>query len=498
MMADQTIRLYTAEQVRGLDKCAIEGHGIPGMTLMEKAGKSTFDVARTAYPSAIKYLVLCGGGNNGGDGYIIARLALEAGLQITVCALKDPGQLAGDALTAANRWQEAGGVARAWPPDEPLDFDLVFDAMLGTGLDREPAGEYGDAVEFINRSGKPVIAVDIPSGLNADTGVAMGRAVEANQTVTFIGEKRGMYTADGPDHVGIISYSDLETPMSVRESQPDHGILIQESMILEYLPERRRNSHKGNFGWVLAVGGTEGMSGAVRLAGEAALRSGAGKVTIATRSGHAALVNMSCPELMVKAVEEPVQLDGLLGEVSVVVTGTGLGQADWSVQMLGACLGASRPLVIDADGLNLLAGEFSGSTLPPCVLTPHPAEAGRLLGCSARDIQSDRVGTALELAKRRQATVALKGCGTVIADPSGRYAICPFGNPGMATAGSGDVLAGVIGAMIAQGLGLWDAALCGVLAHALAGDQAAARAGERGMIATDITGRLPFVLNAKS
>lgn len=465
---------------------------------MEMAGKSTFEEARAAYPLAGKYLVLCGGGNNGGDGYIVARLALKAGLQVTLCALKEPGQLAGDALTAASRWQEAGGVARSWPLDESLDFDLVIDAMLGTGLDREPAGKYGDAVDFINRSGKPVIAVDIPSGLNADTGVAMGRAVHANRTVTFIGEKRGMYTADGPDYVGNISYSDLETPLSVRGSQPDFGILIQESMIHDFLPVRSRNSHKGSFGWVLTVGGNEGMSGAVRLAGEAALRSGAGKVTVATRSGHAALVNMSCPELMVRAVEDPEQFGGLLSEVSVIVTGTGLGQTDWSGQMLSACLGASKPLVIDADGLNLLAGDLSGATLPPSILTPHPAEAGRLLGCGARDIQSDRVGTAQGLAKHRQAIVVLKGCGTVIAEPSGRYAICPFGNPGMATAGSGDVLAGIIGAMVAQGLGLWDAALCGVLAHALAGDQAAMRAGERGLIATDITGQLPFILNPKS
>ncbi len=462
---------------------------------MEKAGKSTFDLARAAYPSAGNYLVLCGGGNNGGDGYIVARLALEAGLQVTVCALKDPGQLTGDALTAAGRWQQAGGVARVWPPDESLDFDLVFDAMLGTGLDREPAGDYGDAVEFINRSGRPVIAVDIPSGLNADTGVAMGRAVHANQTVTFIGEKRGMYTADGPDYVGNVSYSDLDTPISVRNSQPDFGILIQESLVRDLLPVRSRNSHKGSFGWVLAVGGNEGMSGAVRLAGEAALRSGAGKVTVATRSAHAALINTGCPELMVRAVEGPEQLGGLPDEVSVIVTGTGLGQTGWSGQMLSACLGASRPLVIDADGLNLLAGEFAAATLPPSILTPHPAEAGRLLGCSARDIQSDRVGTARQLAERRQAIVVLKGCGTVIADPSGRYAICPCGNPGMATAGSGDVLAGIIGAMVAQGLDLWDAALCGVLAHALAGDRAAMRAGERGMIATDITSQLPFVLN---
>lgn len=497
-MSDQTLRLYTAEQVRGLDKCAIDGHGIPGMDLMEMAGKSTFELAREIFPQASRFLVLCGGGNNGGDGYIIARLAREAGLSAQVCALKDPAQLPGDAATAASRWLESGGDVLAWPLEESCDFDLVFDAMLGTGLDRAPAGAYGDAVDFINNSGKPVIAVDIPSGLNADSGVAMGRAVRADHTVTFIGDKRGLYTADGPDHAGIVRFSDLGTPFSVRESEPDYGILIQESLILELLPERKRNSHKGSFGWVLAVGGNHGMSGAVRLAGEAALRSGAGKVTVATRAEHAALVNMTCPELMVRGVEGGEQVSDLAHQASVIVTGTGLGQTEWSKSMLQSCLESGLPLVIDADGLNLLAAEFPAANLPPSILTPHPAEAGRMLGCSSSKIQSDRVGAALQLARNCQAVVTLKGCGTVVADPGGRYAICPFGNPGMATAGSGDVLAGVIGAMVAQGLDLWHAGLAGVLAHALAGDLAAARLGERGLIATDITAQLPSVLNRTS
>jgi len=497
-MADQTFRLYTGEQVRGLDKCAIEGHGIPGMDLMERAGKITFEVARTAFPEAHSYLLLCGGGNNGGDGYIVARLAKEAGLQAQVCALKDPAQLHGDAATAAARWLQAGGEVQSWPLQHSSAFDLVFDAMLGTGLDREPAGSYGDAVDFINNSGQPVIAVDIPSGLNADTGVAMGRAVRANHTVTFIGDKRGMYTADGPDYVGAVTYSDLETPLSVRDSQPDYGILIQESLIPRLLPGRKRNSHKGSFGWVLAAGGNHGMSGAVRLAGEAALRSGAGKVTVATRSAHAELINSTCPELMVRGVESDEQLKQLAGQVSVIVTGTGLGQTAWSRRILETCLQAGTPLVVDADGLNLLAGEFSDANLPPSILTPHPAEAGRLLECNSAQIQSDRVGAAQELAQRRQAIVALKGCGTVVAHPDGRYAICPFGNPGMATAGSGDVLAGVIGAMAAQGLDLWHASLAGVLAHALAGDLAAVSRGERGLIATDITAQLPCVLNRQA
>jgi len=497
-MTDHYTRLYTAEQVRRLDKCAIEGHSIPGIELMELAGASTFDAARLAFPAARKYGVFCGGGNNGGDGYIVARLAREAGLEAVVCALKDPTGLHGDAAIAAQRWRDAGGEVQFWPLDKLEACDLVFDALLGTGLDREPAGDYGAAVDLINRSGKAVVAVDIPSGLNADTGVAMGRAVEADMTVTFIGAKRGLFTADGPDYAGKVKYYDLETPQSVRDSEPDYGILIQESLLGELLPERRRNSHKGSYGWMLGVGGNSGMSGAIRLAGEAALRSGAGKVTLATRSEHAALVNVACPELMVRGVENAGQLETLLGQVDVLVTGTGLGQTSWSEDMLQACLKATIPVVIDADGLNLLARlSLESAALPRnnWILTPHPAEAGRLLGCSSREIQSDRVGAALRLAERYEAVIALKGCGTVIAEPQGRYAICPFGNPGMASAGTGDVLAGVIGAMVAQGLDLWDAALAGVLAHALAGDLAAAHSGERGMLASDITAHLPAVLN---
>jgi len=497
-MTDHYTRLYTAEQVRRLDKCAIEDHSIPGIELMELAGASTFDAARLAFPAARKYRVFCGGGNNGGDGYIVARLAREAGLDAMVCALKDPTGLHGDAAIAAQRWRDAGGDVQFWPLDSMEAFDLVFDALLGTGLDREPAGDYGAAVDLINRSGIAVVAVDIPSGLNADTGVAIGRAVEADMTVTFIGAKRGLFTADGPDYAGEVKFCDLEVPQSVRDSEPDCGILIQESLLGELLPERRRNSHKGSYGWMLGVGGNSGMSGAIRLAGEAALRSGAGKVTLATRSEHAALVNVACPELMVRGVEEASQLETLLGQVDVLVTGTGLGQTSWSDDMLQACLKSAVPVVIDADGLNLLARLSQESVDLPrnnWILTPHPAEAGRLLGSSSREIQSDRVGAAQRIAERYQAIVALKGCGTVIAEPQGRYAICPFGNPGMASAGTGDVLAGVIGAMVAQGLDLWHATLAGVLAHALAGDLAAVQSGERGMLASDITAHLPAVLN---
>jgi len=466
---------------------------------MERAGRSTFDAARAMFPGAHKLQVYCGSGNNGGDGYIVARLAREAGLEVAVCALREPAGLKGDAATAARLWQEAGGEVQPWPQDCLDDSDLVFDALLGTGLDREPAGDYGAAVNRINLSGKPVVAVDIPSGLNADTGVAMGRAVMADLTVTFIGRKRGLFTADGPDYAGEVIFSDLDTPQAVRDSEPNSGILIQEVFLQEVLPVRRRNSHKGSYGWVLGVGGNTGMSGAIRLAGEAALRSGAGKVTLATRSEHAGLVNQSCPELMVRGVEKGSELAGLIEAADVVVAGTGLGESAWAEKMIKTCLGSPAPVVMDADGLNLLARmepESSRLLAGQWIITPHPAEAARLLACRSGQVQADRVRAALELAERFQAVTVLKGCGTVVAAPDGRYAICPFGNPGMATAGSGDVLTGVIGAMVAQGVkDLWAAAIAGVLAHALAGDRVAAEQGERGMLASDITQRLPLVLN---
>jgi len=472
---------------------------------MERAGRAVFEAARQAWPRAQRWLVLCGAGNNGGDGYIVARLAHAAGLEVTLCALKAPTALGGDAALAAQRWADAGGQGEAWPIAGCDGFDLVVDALLGTGLDREPAGAYGAAVDAMNAAGEagcPLVAVDIPSGLHADTGVILGRAVRAQLTVTFIGNKRGLFTADGPDCAGSVHFSDLETPDTVRDSEPNSGIIIREEIISRLLPKRRRNSHKGSYGWLLGVGSDHGMSGAVRLCGEAALRSGAGKVTLVTRADHAGLINLACPELMVRGMENGASLEPLLNAVDALVTGTGLGQSEWSRSMFDSCMVAPSPVVVDADGLNLLAQRLphlEQSALPRgrWILTPHPAEAGRLLGCSAAQVQGDRVAAAQTLARRYQAVVVLKGCGTVIADPAERYAICPLGNPGMATAGTGDVLAGVIGAMLAQGLDCWEAALAGVVAHARAGDLAAARRGERGMLASDITRQLPAALNPR-
>jgi NAD(P)H-hydrate epimerase len=321
----------------------------------------------------------------------------------------------------------------------------------------------------------------------------MGCAVRADVTVSFIGQKRGLFTGDGPDHRGELVFDVLGTPADIHEDIGEAGLRIREPMIAELLPGRALNSHKGHFGHVLVAGGFEGMSGAARLAGEAALRSGAGLVTVATHSAHASMLNLTRPELMVTPVADDGQPGDVLERATVLAVGPGLGQQAWGRRLLDLCLKARHPLVVDADGLNLLAE--SASKRSEWVLTPHPAEAGRLAGCSTAEIQADRVGQAQALACKFNAVIVLKGCGTVVAGPDGAYAICPLGNPGMATAGSGDVLTGVIAGLLAQRLSPWHAALVGVVAHAAAGDRVAARQGRVGMLASDMIECLPLVLN---
>ncbi len=309
-----------------------------------------------------------------------------------------------------------------------------------------------------------------------------------------------MYTADGPDHCGQIVFDDLGVPVEAARDVGPGGDLLLEQYLPAVLTPRPRNTHKGRFGRLLVVGGQRGMSGAVHLCGEAALRSGAGLVTLATDPAHAGFVNAARPELMVRAVAGADELKAALEGSQVIAVGPGLGRSDWSRSLLKTCIDSGLPLVIDADGLNLLA-EFAAEGWLDSrlreghdwILTPHPAEAGRLLACSTDEVQLDRVSAAQRLAGRYQAGVVLKGCGTVVAGPGAAYAICPHGNPGMATAGSGDVLTGVIAALRGQGLESREAARCGVLAHALAGDEAAARLGQMAMVAGDLTQMLSVV-----
>lgn len=497
-------KLYTAQQCRDLDRRAIEQFSIPGFSLMSRAGNAVVEAARASYPASNSWLILCGAGNNGGDGYVIARLAHEFGVKTRVVALSDPGSLEGDAAQAFARYQEMCGAPLSWPAEIPDHINLVVDAMLGTGLDRPVEGDYRAAIEAVNQLDCSRIAVDIPSGLSADTGAIMGCAVHAHLTITFIGKKRGLYTADGPEQSGRIIFDRLEVPTRVYgvedppgpaapgSSEPRPGHLLNIDYLASHLKRRARNSHKGQFGHVLVVAGDIGMSGAARLAAEGALRSGAGLVTVATHPEHAAILNLGRPEMMVQAVSNAPELLAASERATVIALGPGLGTGPWGEALFAACFNDERPLVLDADGLNLLALE--PATRENWVLTPHPAEAARLLACDTRDVQADRVGSALALARRYQAVIILKGCGSVVAAPDGSWDICALGNPGMSTGGSGDVLTGVVAAMLAQGFNALEAARLATLAHANAGDRAAL-GGERGLLALDIAGQLQGAVN---
>ena len=316
-------RVYAPKQVRELDRIAIEEQGIPGYELMTRAGQACFAAARERFPEARRWLVLCGSGNNGGDGYVIARLALQNSLQVRLLALSDPEELGGDAATAWGDYASAGGEYMPWDAEPDFDgVDLIVDAMLGTGLERDLGGSYLDAVTLVNASGLPVVAVDSPTGLNGTTGTSMGAAIEADLTVTFVGQKQGFFLVDGPDCCGELVYADLDIePVDASVVTPTLNV-VTETLAAELLLPRPRTAHKGEHGHVLVIGGNAGMGGAARLAGEAALRGGAGLVSVATRAEHVAPLLAGRPELMVKGVETDTDLDGLIERADVIARGS--------------------------------------------------------------------------------------------------------------------------------------------------------------------------------
>ncbi|MGN6740906.1 NAD(P)H-hydrate dehydratase [Dyella sp.] len=480
---DHRYALYTVEQVRALDRHAIDVLGIPGFELMRRAAAAGLASLRRHWPQARRLAVWCGPGNNGGDGYLLGALAKEAGLQVELIALS--GQATGDALQARTAFEFAGGRVHLFDPAAPWpDVDVHVDALYGSGLNRAPEAPVAALIERINAGGKPVLALDVPSGLDADRGTCPGAAVRAKVTVCFIAAKRGLYTGVASDYVGELELDTLQLPTSLWQAQPADGELLRPTS----LPPRPRVAHKGDHGHLLVVGGDQGMGGAIRLCGEAALRAGAGLVSVATRDVHVVALNAGCPELMARGVDGPQAIAPLIERADVLAVGPGLGQGAWGHALWLTALDSDRPLVLDADGLNLLAREprrFDRAT----VLTPHPGEAARLLGVDIATAQADRFASVRELARRHGAVVVLKGAGSLVAHPDGRLAACPWGNPGMAVAGMGDVLTGVIAGLLAQGATAWEAACLGVGLHARAGD-AAAEAGERGLLASDLLGPL--------
>jgi ADP-dependent NAD(P)H-hydrate dehydratase / NAD(P)H-hydrate epimerase len=473
------ITLYRTAQVRELDRIAIQERGIPGFQLMSRAGYEVFQCIRNKWPETQSVAVFCGAGNNAGDGYIIAGLALEAGLKTSAYSLSDPVNLKGDALIAYRNYVETKGKVIPFQGEEVVDVDVIVDALLGTGLDRPVTGLYALAIQAINQSSAHIVAVDNPSGLNADTGNVMGCAVKADCTVTFIGLKQGLFTGQAADYCGEIFYASLAVPDTIFQDVLPSAVRVVKTP----LPRRDRCAHKGNYGHVLIVGGDRGYSGAARLAGEAALRVGTGLVSVATRSEHAGLMNLSRPELMCHGIETAGQLAVLLEKASVVVIGPGLGQSDWAKELFMAAITADKPLIIDADGLNLLAR--SPVIDSGWILTPHPGEAARLLGWSTIEIQQDRFASVMALQAKYGGIAILKGSGTLIASGD-EIAVSTTGNPGMASGGMGDVLAGVISGLLAQGLSLKNAAQQGVYRHGQAADLAAEKDGERGLLASDL------------
>ena len=491
--------LYRAAQVRALDQAAIEQEGIAAEQLMERAGAAAFSALRARWPQAGSILVLAGAGNNGGDGYVLARLAHRQRLGVRLLTLGEHDRLSGPALAAAQAYRDAGGSVEAFTRLPP-DAELIVDAMLGTGLERPVSGRWADAVAQCNAARAPVLALDIPSGLHADSGRVLGVAIEAAVTISFIGLKCGLFTGRGPDYCGEVCFDALRVPALIYASEIPAARRIDWPQQQQLLPRWRRSAHKGDLGFVWVVGGDAGMSGAPRLAAEAALRTGAGRVAIVTHPAHAAALNLGRPELMVHGVAETGLLEATpenaletaLSRATAVALGPGLGQGAWGQALYRRVLAAAIPLVLDADGLNLLAQ--APQRREDWVLTPHPGEAARLLGCSVAEVEADRLGAVRRLQERYGGVVVLKGAGSLIQGPGLRpSAICIDGNPGMASAGMGDALTGIIAALLGQGLEPVLAAEVGVCLHAAAGDRAARR-GERGLIASDLIAALQPLL----
>jgi len=499
-------KLYNVDSIVQLEQIAINQFDISAYELMKRAGHAVFNLLKTRYPQHKKMLVLCGAGNNAGDGYVVAKLGKLAGLDVHVISLINPESLKNAALLAYNDWLKVAANDNA---DFSLldETDIVIDALLGTGLAREVSAEWAQWITAVNNSVKPVISVDIPSGLLADTGVIAGVAIKADATVSFIGLKQGMFTAQAKDICGDIVFNDLGLPVEVYSLVECETRLIN-AIDYSLLPKRKASSHKGRFGHVLIVGGNTGMPGAVILAARAALRTGAGLVTIITTAQNLQAISSAVPEAMVKTCEKDAENDVAMTnlfaepsikEVSHVAIGMGLGQDDWSLKILQHCVQLHKPMLVDADALNLIA-KNDITIASPLVITPHPGEAARLLSrdsaISTADVQNNRFEAVKKLyalfENSESCTVILKGSGTLIFDGQ-TIKICNLGNAALSAPGMGDVLSGIVIALMAQNIEIFDAAALAVCLHASAAELVTGDK-TRGLLASDVIDALPKVL----
>lgn len=511
------IPIVTAEQMRALDQRTITEVPVPSLVLMERAGAGVVNHLEAQHgPVAGKHVViLCGKGNNGGDGFVIARLLRRKKARVHVLVLAPITELSRDAKTMYQRFQRAAGPSATTRPSGAQAVqqrlsasDLIIDAILGTGLSNPVTGLYREAIDAINAAGRLTVAVDLPSGLHADTGSILGAAVRADLTVTCGLPKVGLYCGSGIDCAGLVRLADLGIPPSFVEAIGSRLLLLTAASAQATLPLRRPSSHKGTYGHLGLIAGSVGKTGAAAMAALAALRIGTGLVTAAVPSSVNDILEAKLLEAMTLPMPETKArtfarsgLDRLLafaGSRDAVAIGPGLTTHPETVDLVQELVKRlDKPCVLDADALNALAGKASLLTechRPP-IITPHPGEMARLEAeATTQSVNEDRLGTATRFARERGVFVILKGARTVIARPDGVAAICPTGNPGMATAGTGDVLTGMVGGLLAQGVPSWDAACAATYLHGLAGDLAAQQLGQAGMIAGDLIQHIPHAI----
>jgi len=503
---EPSVVLYSTQQIKDIEQRFAEQSQLGTYPLMEKAGAVVFHQISSNWQDARKILIITGKGNNAGDGFEVARLAAEQRLKVHLCQLVDASELKGDALLAYNRIPHQVITHLHIDNVDFSAFDLIVDAMLGTGIVGRLREPYLSCIKRINSSNVPVLSIDIPTGVEADTGFVHNDAVHADLTTTFVGHKKGMYTGDAASYRGRVKLFELDIPNHFYEKHEFHIFSQNWHSSKHLLKPRKMTCHKGLFGHTIIIGGYRGMSGAAILASTAAARCGSGLTSAwVDEQCAASLVNYT-PEVMAVGVKE-TEIEPLISEVlsnnKTIVVGPGLGQSTWANSWLSALSknenSKSSKQVWDADALNWLAKQNT-SHPNKCnsqrILTPHPGEAARLLGISTFSVNQDRFGSAQKIAEVYGGVCILKGNGTIIADDKGFQVVCAVGNPGMASGGMGDVLAGIVGALLAQGLSLMNAAILGVCIHGEAADKAAGRkAHYRGLLASDLFEHLPGLLN---
>jgi hydroxyethylthiazole kinase-like uncharacterized protein yjeF len=504
----------TAEQMRALDWETIQGVGVPGVVLMENAGRGAACVISHLYPdmASRRVAVICGKGNNGGDGFVIARCLIQQGAQVQVYLGASRDQISGDARVFLEILQNLGVSIQQVPADvkspgrEVLwsSYSLVIDALLGTGIHSKVRGTYRRLIEDMNRSEADIVAVDIPSGLSADHGMPLGAAVEADVTITFGLPKVGQFLYPGRELCGDLWVVDIGIPHQVIEKKSFPYRLITPQVLKGVIGHRSKEAHKGHFGHVLVLAGSAGKTGAGVMASEAALRVGAGLVTMGLPKSLNSAMEARLTEVMTLPLPETAHqslsreamgeiMDALEGKTCVAL-GPGVSTMGETPEMVRELVRRiPLPVVVDADGLNALCGHLDALQKAPAprLLTPHPGEMGRLLNRSVRKIQEDRIGSALALAAQTGAYVTLKGAGTLVAHPDGHVGMIPTGNPAMASAGMGDVLTGILAGLIAQGVPPFEAMQLGAYLHGWIADEWAAEIGERGLVATDLLAKIP-------